>query len=350
MSLSQLVRLLRPVPAALLLAAGLLAAPALFAGPALAQADGMSQAGTGSDPTAQSVNERQLLNELGKIDGRVSIPDGKAATLEQPQGRDYRGFHERYLPWIGGIVILGMLAILVAFFLYRGRIRMDTRSGVKIKRFNWLERFNHWMTATAFIVLAITGVNYVFGKRLLLPLIGPDSFTAWSQWAKYAHNFIAWPFMLGILLMIVLWIRDNLPDRYDAAWLRAGGGFFGNQHPPAARFNAGQKLVFWSVALGGLALSASGIVMLFPFSVADVNGMQVAQYVHAVTGVVMVAIILAHIYIGSLGMEGGYDAMGTGEVDLGWARAHHSVWVEREQARNASGPQVNTGTAATPAE
>jgi formate dehydrogenase subunit gamma len=139
--------------------------------------------------------------------------------------------------------------------------------------------------------------------------------------------------------MIVVWIRDNVPDGTDVHWLKAGGGFFGDRHPPARRFNAGQKIIFWAVTLGGLTLSASGVVMLFPFSVADVNGMQLAQYIHATVGVILIAIMIAHIYIGSLGMEGAYDAMGSGEVDLAWARVHHSLWVEQEQARTASGPQ-----------
>ena len=343
-------KLSRPLLAPLwTLLAALVLTIGLFTAPVLAQADGMSQEGTGSNPTAQSVNEQQLLQELQKIEGRVSQPDDKLALLQQPQGRDYRAFHEGALPWIGAIVILGMLILLAIFFFVKGRIRMDTRSGVKIKRFNAFERFNHWMTATAFIVLALTGLNYFFGKRLLMPLLGPDAFSTWSYWAKYAHNFIAWPFMAGIVIMLVVWIKDNIPDRYDAAWLRAGGGFFGNSHPPAGRFNAGQKLVFWSVILGGIALSASGIIMLFPFSFADINGMQWAQYVHAITGVIMVAIILAHIYIGSLGMEGAYDAMGRGEVDAGWARVHHSAWVEKQEAKRGLPPRSDA-PAITPAE
>jgi formate dehydrogenase subunit gamma len=306
---------------------------------------GMSQAGTGSNPTAQAVSEQKLLQELDRIQGRVTIPDRKSGVLQQPEGREYRAFHERALPWIGGILILGMLLVLAVFYMVRGRIRMDVRSGQKILRFNVLERFTHWMTATAFIVLAITGVNYVFGKRLLMPLIGADAFATWSQWAKLAHNFIAWPFMLGVLLMLVLWIRDNIPDRYDAAWLRAGGGFFNNAHPPAARFNAGQKLIFWSVILGGVAISASGLMMLFPFQFANIAGMQIAQYVHGVAAIVLIAIILAHIYIGSLGMEGAYEAMGTGEVDLAWAKEHHSAWVEGEKVSSSS-----ARPSATPAE
>ena len=309
--------------------------------PVLAQG-GQPASPSGSNPTAQAVNEERLLQQLNTLQGRVSIPDGKAAILQQPQGRDYRQFREGWLPWIGGIAILGMLLALAAFYFAKGRIKLEQgpETGRKVTRFNAFERFTHWLTATAFIILAISGLNYIFGKRLLLPLIGPEAFATWSQWAKFAHNYISWAFILGMLIMLVVWIRDNIPDRYDAAWLRAGGGFFGERHPPARRFNAGQKLIFWSVILGGIALSATGIVMLFPFSTVEINGIQWAQYIHATVGVVLIAIMIAHIYIGSLGMEGAYDAMGSGEVDLAWARAHHSVWVEEEQARNASGPQL----------
>jgi formate dehydrogenase subunit gamma len=312
-----------PALAAAVLAFGLLVAPA-----------GAQEDPSGSNPTAQAVNEQQLLEELNKIQGRVTIPDPKAATLEQPRGRDFRGFHQGTLPWIGGIAILGMILLLAAFYFIRGRIRMRSpESGVKVLRFNAVERLTHWVTATAFIVLAITGLNFVFGKRLLMPLIGPDAFAAWSQWAKYAHDFFSWAFMLGIVIMLVVWVWDNLPDRYDARWLRVGGGFFDKSnrtHPPAARFNAGQKLIFWAVIIGGAALSVSGLFMLFPFTYADVNGMQLAQTIHAIVGVLMVAVIIAHIYIGTLGMEGAYEAMGSGTVDLNWAKEHHSVWVAKQ--------------------
>jgi formate dehydrogenase subunit gamma len=311
-----------------------------------------AQQASGSNPTAMSVQEDELLRELGKLQGRITIPDEKLAVLQQPQGRDYRRFHERWLPWIGGVAILGTILALAAFYFSRGRIRLepDHESGRKILRFNLFERFTHWMTASSFIVLAITGLNYFFGKRLLLPLMGPEAFAAWSHWAKYAHNFCSWPFMLGVLIMVAIWLRDNLPDRYDVAWIKAGGGFIGKGQPNAGRFNAGQKLVFWSVLLGGLALSASGIVMLFPFSFADIGGMQIAQYVHAIVGVGMIAVILGHIYIGTLGMVGAWDAMGSGEVDLAWARHHHRAWVEAEQAKLPRGPRAGGGSAPAPAE
>jgi len=296
------------------------------------------------NPTAQSVTEHELLRQLGRIDGRITIPDAHAATLEQPRGREYQAFHERTLPWIGGIAIIGMLVTLTVFYLARGPITLDTPlTGMKIKRFVWVERFTHWLTATSFIILAVTGLNYVFGKRLLMPLIGPDAFATWSQWAKYMHNTFAWPFMLGLAVTIGLWLRDNLPDRYDLEWLRRFGGFLSRRHPPARRFNAGQKLIFWSVVLGGLILTASGLVMLFPLSIGDIGGIQTAQYVHAVAAMLLVAIMLAHIYIGTIGMQGALDAMVSGDVDVAWAREHHRVWLEEEGARTPDGPQLGAG-------
>jgi formate dehydrogenase subunit gamma len=323
------------------------AAPAVTAPTeALAQQTGVAPrtggAGdSGRNPTADSVNEEALFKTNDKLQGTVTLPDAKASILVQPQGRDYRRFREGWLPWIGGIAILGMLLALAAFYFTRGRIRLDhsEESGRKILRFNAFERFSHWMTATCFIILALTGLNYIFGKRLLMPLIGPDAFASLSQWGKYAHVFLSWPFMLGVLFMIVVWVRDNIPSRVDVEWLRRGGGFLGDAHPDAGRFNAGQKVIFWIVALGGIAMSVTGLIMLFPFSAADINGMQIAQYVHATIGVIFIAVMIAHIYIGSLGMEGAYDAMGSGEVDLAWARRHHRLWVEKQQAKTASGRQ-----------
>jgi formate dehydrogenase subunit gamma len=298
---------------------------------------------SGKNPTADSVNEEALFKNNSKLVGRISIPDSKAATLEQPQGREWRGFHEGWMPWIGAIAILGMVVLLAVFYFVKGRVMLEhnEHSGRKILRFNTFERFTHWMTATCFIILGLTGLNYVFGKRLLMPLIGPDAFSTISQWSKYAHNVLAWPFIVGILFMLSVWLSDNIPNRVDWAWMKAGGGFFNDTHPSAGRFNAGQKLIFWIVVIGGLAMAASGIMLIFPFAALDINGMQTVQAIHGIIAVLFIAVMLAHIYIGSLGMEGAYDAMGSGEVDLAWARTHHDLWVEEEQAKTASGPQVS---------
>ncbi len=320
----------------------LLAATLMLAGPAGAQVRAPDGA---PNPTASSVNEEMLFKQDPKIHGRITIPNQTAANLIQPQGREWREFRESWMPWIGALAVLGMIVALGLFYFTRGRIRLEhsEESGRKILRFNSFERFSHWMTATCFIILSLSGLNYIFGKRLLMPLIGPEAFAMLAQYAKYAHIYLAWPFMLGVLFMLVLWIRDNIPGKIDWIWLKQGGGLIGDAHPSAGRFNAGQKMVFWMVVGFGFAMGATGLMMIFPFAVTDINGMQVMQVIHSLIGVVFIAGILAHIYIGSLGMEGAYDAMGSGEVDLAWAKVHHDLWVKEQQAKTASGPQLGRG-------
>jgi formate dehydrogenase subunit gamma len=302
------------------------------------------------NPTASAVQESQLLQELQRIQGRVTIPDRKEGVLIQPAGQDWRHFHEVTLRWIGGIAILGMLILLIAFYLIRGMVRLKSgRSGRMIVRFSAFERFVHWMTATCFIVLAITGLNITFGRPLLMPLMSPEAFTAWSEAAKYAHNFVSFPFTIGVVLIFLMWIAGNIPNRVDVEWVKAGGGIVGDAHPPSYRFNAGQKMIYWIVVLGGAASAISGYILMFPFSGdLTVSGMQTAQMVHSIVAVLFVAAMLAHIYIGSIGMEGAFEAMGTGEVDVNWAREHHNLWLDEELKRNRE--TAPGGARATPAE
>lgn len=291
------------------------------------------------NPTKNAVSEEQLLRQSKTIRGLGSIPDTKSYTLEQPAGRDWRHFHEVTLRWIGGIAILGMLAVLVIFYLSRGMVRIENRrSGRIIVRFNAFERFVHWVTAVCFVVLALSGLNITFGRALLLPLMSPESFTAWSEWAKYAHNYLSFPFTLGVVLIFLMWLGGNLPTRVDLEWLKRGGGMIGHDHPPAYRFNAGQKLIYWVVVLGGGAAAVSGYLLIFPFYGTTIETMQRAEMIHSIVAMLFIAVMLGHIYIGTIGMEGAFEAMGSGTVDVNWAKEHHSLWLEEEDARDRTGP------------
>ena len=195
--------------------------------------------------------------------------------------------------------------MLVIFYLIRGMVRLESgRSGRTIVRFTAFERFVHWMTATCFIVLAISGLNITFGRPLLLPLIGFEAFSEWSQWAKYAHNYLSFPFTIGVVLIFLMWIAGNIPNKVDVEWLKRGGGIVRHDHPPAYRFNAGQKAIYWIVVVGGGAVAVTGYELMFPFYLSGIEGMQLAQVVHAVAAVLFIAVMLAHIYIGTIGMEG----------------------------------------------
>ena len=295
----------------------------------------------------------------------VSIPDQQAAVMVQSEGDLWRVIRNGPLSFWGAVVMVGTFWLLVIFFLIRGRIKIDHGfSGQTIQRFGLFERALHWMVAVSFIILAFTGMNLLWGKHVVMPIIGKEAFATITMWGKYAHNFLSFPFMLGIALMFVIWVRHNIPNRHDLIWLsKAGGLLTKGVHPPSKKFNAGQKFIFWSVILGGLMLSLTGIAMLFPFqvglwawtfgilqsigfnvpdpaSVTPMMDMQLSTLWHSAMALLLMAIVLGHIYIGSVGMEGALDAMGSGQVDINWAREHHNLWVaEVEADQGAAKPQ-----------
>jgi formate dehydrogenase subunit gamma len=293
--------------------------------------------------------------------GKVSIPNKDAGILVQSQGESWRQFRMNDLVVYGALSILGIIIILALFYSTRGTIKISAgRSNKKIKRFSMLDRFTHWLTAVPFCVLALTGLNLIYGKDLILPIIGPEAFSAITTAGKSLHNFMGFAFILGIILMVILWVRHNLWDKYDRGWILNGGGMFDeNVHPPAKKFNFGQKIIFWAVVLSGASLSYSGISLMFPFEFSPFAGtfsflnnfgfdlptnlepiqeMQLTQAWHGLLSVLMVALIIAHIYIGTLGMEGAIDAMWDGEVDENWAREHHSAWVAEIKGEPAPEP------------
>jgi formate dehydrogenase subunit gamma len=300
------------------------------------------------NPTASVIDQRTLLKQAPRVEGRIDIPDTKAGVLIQPAGRIWDYFHEVLLHWGAAILILGTIVLLGAAYLIVGRVPIaGGRSGRKVLRFKAFERFSHWLTAVSFVVLALTGLNITFGKIVLLPLIGPDAFTDISEVAKYVHNFTSFAFVAGLFLIGVIFFRDNLLEKVDIDWVKQGGGFVKNKHAPAGRFNLGEKLVYWLSLAAGVAVSVSGFLLLFPFFAGiDIAGMQLAQVVHAVVAVLFIALILGHIYIGTLGMEGAFEAMGSGEVDLNWAKEHHDLWLAKQIEKEGGAGHPS----ATPAE
>jgi formate dehydrogenase subunit gamma len=290
-----------------------------------------------ASPDANAVSEQQLPQQFKRIHGRVRLPDIKSSVLEQPAGRRWETYHEVYAHWIAGTAIFGILLLLTTFYLWRGTLHFrGGRSGRKMLRFTVFERFIHWLTTVTFIVLALTGLNITFGKKILLPLIGPEAFSAWAQAAKFAHDFTSFPFTIGVLLMFLLWIANNLPTRVDFEWMKRGGGMFGGEEPPALRFNAGEKLIFWIVVIGGGGAATTGYILLFPFYGTGIAGMQAAQITHSVVGFLYIASILVHIYMGTLGTAGAFEGMWTGEVDVNWAKSHHPLWYAEQTAHGGT--------------
>jgi formate dehydrogenase subunit gamma len=337
------------------------------AGDAQAQTEGREitdeapAAGNVPGQSLGNTSDTQFWREIRRgMQGTVSIPDKNAGVLIQSEGDNWRAVRNGPLSLYGSWALLGMIILLALFFALRGRIKIESGpSGQTIERFNGLERFTHWLTASCFVILALTGLNLLYGRYVLLPVIGPEAFAGLTTAGKYAHNFLAFPFMLGIVLMFVLWVRHNIPNKYDLIWLSKGGGLFTKgSHPPSKKFNAGQKVIFWLVILTGITLSSSGVALLFPFELAmwgktfdvlntlgaglptDVTPMmeqQLSQIWHAGVSLFAIVVVIAHIYIGSIGMEGAFAAMGSGKVDLNWAREHHNLWVAEKLGESAEG-------------
>jgi len=303
------------------------------------------------------------------LQGQVSIPDKKAGTLVQSGGEIWRNTRNGPLSRYGAYALAGMLALLIGFYLVRGKVRVEHGfSGFHLVRFDTIERVGHWLMATSFIILALSGLNVLYGRYVVRPLLGEALFADVTMWGKWLHNHVALAFAVGLLISFVRWVRHNFLDVTDIVWIAKGGGILvKGVHPAAKKFNFGQKVIFWLVMLCGVSLLVSGLSLLFPFqfglfaktfgainwmaqlahynpglptALTPVEEMQYATLWHAILALAMSCVILAHIYIGTIGMEGAFSAMGTGEVDVNWAKEHHSIWAEqalRSQDGSSSG-------------
>jgi formate dehydrogenase subunit gamma len=290
--------------------------------------------------------------------GSTQMKNELAAVMIQSEGDNWRAMRNGPIATFGAGGLVIILFVLGLFYMIRGRIRIDSGpSGDTILRFATIDRFAHWLMAGSFVILGITGLNMLYGRYILLPVIGKDAFATFTAAGKYAHNFLAFAFMLGLALSFILWVRHNIPNRVDLQWLKMGGGIVKKGvHPPAKKFNAGQKIIFWAVMIGGLSLSLSGIALMFPFQTtmfADTFALlnmlgfnlptdftplqeqQLNSLWHGLVSLALIVMIMAHIYIGSVGMEGALDAMNSGHVDRNWAKEHHSLWVEEEDQKAA---------------
>jgi len=265
----------------------------------------------------------------GGVQGKVSIPDKKAGVLVQSEGEEWRSIRNGPVSNYGVWLIFGTIAALALFFAARGRIRIENgRTGKTVLRFAVFERFIHWTVAISFILLALSGLNLLYGRYVFKSWLGADTFATITLSGKFVHNYVGLLFILALIIMFLIWVRQNVPSRIDIAWLAKGGGMFKRGvHPPAQKFNAGQKIVFLAVIIGGALLSYSGLSLMFPFTgEATVQNMQQAQLLHVIAALALSAVIIAHIYIGTVGMEGAIDAMWSGRVEENWAREHHSLW------------------------
>jgi formate dehydrogenase subunit gamma len=280
-------------------------------------------------------------------EGYSAVPGEEAGVLIQNGGENWRNIRNGPISFFGGSFIIAVLIALLAKHIIRGRDKLETRTGRTVTRWSAFERVMHWYVAISFIVLAITGLSLIFGRTVLIPLLGKEGFAAWAQLAKPVHDYLSLPFAAGLAILLLMWIGKNVPKAYDFDWLKSMGGAIGDGHPPAGFFNAGEKVFYWLVFFGGIAMTVSGVFLLFPNLGTMREAMQFWHIVHAVSGLFLIAVALGHMYLGSIGTEGVLEGMVSGDVDEGFARQHHSLWYEEVKGGAASSESAPAGDVPT---
>jgi formate dehydrogenase subunit gamma len=262
----------------------------------------------------------------------VQYPGSRLTTA----GEAWRQVRNNWIIPYGGALLVIVFGAIAIFYWRKGMMKLHgAPTGKEIERFTPFERSAHWTNAIAFVILAISGVTMAFGKFFLQPIIGDTLFGWITYLLKNAHNFAGPLFAVSLTVVFFTFLKDNWPSKEDWVWIIKAGGMLGGKEVPSHRFNAGEKVVFWGGVFGlGLVVVASGFVLdkIVPGLIYERGTMQIAHMVHAVATLLMMAMFMAHIYMGSIGMEGAYKAMRTGYVDETWAKEHHELWYDDIQA------------------
>ncbi|MDX1604722.1 MAG: formate dehydrogenase subunit gamma [Candidatus Competibacterales bacterium] len=268
------------------------------------------------------------------VGGYSAVQGPEAGVLIQNGGENWRMLREGPVTSYGAYILIGALVLIVLVFLLFGRARLrGGREYMTVERWSLFDRTLHWFTAITFLILAITGLSLLFGREVLIPYIGKDAFAAYAGFAKDVHNYLGPFFSVALVIELLKWLPHNIPRGVDLIWFLKGGGIVGRGHPSAGRMNGGEKLWYWLLFVVGLLLVASGLVLDFPIFGQTRSDMQLAQLIHVAAAIVLIAVALGHIYIGTLGTEGALEGMVTGRVDTRWAKQHHDLWYEELLAK-----------------
>jgi formate dehydrogenase subunit gamma len=340
----------QPAPAPAATAAPAAEAPAAKNGPPagfVAPAEPRADENNAERNKTQPGNNAPVWRAVRETGGLTSLPGAEKGVLIQPfvqypgskfttAGEAWRQVRNQWILPYGGSLLLIVVVAMGLFYRAKGSMGgHEPDTGRKIERFTPLERAAHWTNAIAFVALAISGVIMAWGKFFLLPILGGTLFGWLSYALKNLHNFAGPLFAVSLIIVLVTFIKDNWPSADDWKWIKSAGGLFGAEEVPSHRFNAGEKIVFWGgVLVLGFIVVASGLVleMLVPGLAYLRSDMQIAHMIHAVAAVLMMAMFLGHIYMGTIGMKGAYSAMRTGYVDEGWAKEHHRLWYDDVRA------------------
>jgi len=291
---------------------------------------------------------REVRQRDGEVEGISQVKSDGANVLVNISGQSWREYRMQELVPKAGAAIFIMLLVIAIFRLLRGRIMLeDGRSGIRILRFTTSQRAAHWTTAILFVVLGITGLTVLLGRKFLIPVFGAEGFSSIAVAAKFLHDYLGPAFMLALTWLFILFVRDNIPSpKLDLQWLLKGGGLFG-KHASSDRYNAGEKVWFWLASIVGLAVIISGMVLDFPIFGQTRATMEFYHWVHSVSAIILIVVSFGHIYMGTAALEATFEVMQTGYCDTNWAKEHHDLWYEK--VKDSGEPESQDQAQASPA-
>lgn len=285
----------------------------------------------------QPLNNAPVWREVRSSEGITQIRGVETGVLVQSQGETWRQIRNGPITFYGSILMLAVPALILVFYLVKGPLKLHApETGRKIQRFSAWDRVIHWSTAISWVVLAITGIIILFGKHFLLPVFGYTVFAFLTNIAKNVHNFVGPYFLVSAAAMFFTYLGRNIPRGHDLGWLAKGGGMLTGKHVPSGFFNAGEKIVFWvGLFLLTVIVGGSGLILLFPNFGQGRELMQNANIVHSISSILYMAMMMGHMYLGSIGVPGAYKAMRTdGKVDEQWAKEHHELWYNEVKGKS----------------
>ncbi|MGB5259068.1 MAG: formate dehydrogenase subunit gamma [Gammaproteobacteria bacterium] len=312
-----------------------------------------------ADTAAKVVNPgAELWRDVRQLDrsvtGTTQVKGVETGILINVSGEAWRNYRMEQLAPLGAIVLGAMVGIFVIYYLVRGKIRIhEGRSGELVRRYTTTEMTVHWVMAITFVTLALSGLILLYGRWLLIPLLGPSGFSVTAAACKLLHNYVGLLFAAIIPVAFFLYMKDSLFNlKVDGQWFRRAGGYFGGEEPSSEKVNAGQKMWYWVAMLGGFVLIVSGLFLDFPnLLLQGREWLQGAHVIHTLAAIGVTAFFIVHLYLATVGVEGALESMVNGHVDANWAKQHHDLWYKELQAggQGTSAPKQPSVTGGTPA-
>ncbi len=192
-----------------------------------------------------------------------------------------------------------------------------------VVRFSLRERLVHWIAATSFVYLMLSGLALYFPRLYWMSSIlgGGTTIRVW-------HPYAGVVFFVALAVMFYTWVRCMLIYPEDRQWLLNIRSYITHSDkdlPEIGRFDPGQKMFFWLMVLAGFFLLISGIPMWFPDKFSW-NVRLASIFTHEVASTAAIGGIIVHIYMGTIGVPGALRAMTRGWVTHEWAKTHHARW------------------------